>query len=137
MKARIRHAFRLSRALVGIAEPADPPPSTSAASSSATDIVPSAGTTTDLCTVSLGETILQGNESKIKVMSDEEHSDKREVYFAKKGRYPPEDEAVAIEQLSAFKTIIYIPWTGSVRTSLYGFLSGTAWFVGFVSRAVY
>ena len=102
-KAKLRLALRIGRALSGVAEPPvlQPAPVTPTPASSSTTLALKSATGDPIDTVKLSETVLQGNNAVIKLMSDEELARVKAVYEEEVGDEPPEEEDVTIEQLTA------------------------------------
>ena len=110
IKAKLRLALRIGRALTGVAEPPmiQPAPVTPTPASSSTTLALKSATGDPIDTVKLSETVLQGNNAVIKLMSDEELARVRGVYEEEVGDEPPEEEDVTIEQLTALDTVVRV-----------------------------
>ena len=107
-KAKIRMAFRVARAMAGIAEPADLPPSVATPVTTLVSSSSGAVVSGDPHSITLGEAILQGNDTKIKILGEEVVAEARETYFRAVGNYPTEDEDIAEEQLSALVFMVTV-----------------------------
>ena len=74
----------------------------------------------DLSVVKLGEVVLQGSESKVKLISEADLRAATLVYKKREGAYPEKEDLPTLEQASAFLALIFVKNSVYVDFAVFG-----------------